>query len=46
MHAEHRRGAGDVAAGFFQTTRDVAAFEFAAVVAKIGSVRNDQAAVQ
>src|SRR5689334_644078 len=45
MHPQHRCRTCDVAAGFFQTTSDVPAFKLAAVVAKIGSVRNHQTAV-
>src|SRR6266404_5528901 len=45
MHAQDRRGAGDVAARFFQTPGDVAPLELPPVVAKIGSVRYRQVAV-
>src|SRR5688572_20050597 len=45
VHAQNRRGAGYVAARFFQTTSDVSALEFAAIVAKIRGVRNNQTTV-
>ena len=35
VHAENGRGARDVAAGFLETPRDVAALELSTVVAKI-----------
>src|SRR6266705_4320061 len=42
VHAEDGSRSGDIAAGFFKTACDVAAFELTAVVAKIRRVRYRQ----